>query len=448
MEKKLLLKIVLLLSLILNGCGKEFLEKKRNANQVVPSKVADYQAILDNRTNINNNYSAQLMIIGTDEYILTDEAWNAIGSTYSYLKNGYIWADNVYEANDVNDWNKGYQLILYANMALDVEKVKPTNTEEIKEWNNVKGQALFHRAFAFYQLAQTFCAPYDLMTADKKQGIPLRTNYDVSVKPERGTLKQVYDMILQDLNKSVDLLPDLQPNNYRPSKIAAYALLARIYREIDQWNEALACAEKVLQVKNQLLDYNDFRNVNRYTFGGLKNGLDNKEIIFYCFSSSGYLRLIAKLPENWHDEVFGEDGDLRPSLFFKDNGLYFGSYAGGEYFTGLAIDEVLLIRAECYVRMNEIPKAVQDLNNLRKNRFTKESYRSISDQTKESLLASVLLERKRELYMRGNRWSDLRQLNLDDPKNRVTLERKINGTEYRLEPNGPKWIWPFPDVEQ
>lgn len=447
MKNNYIISIGIWAALSFCSCGKEFLDYKRDSNQVIPSKISDYQALLDNSFVMNSTASFELSIIGSDEYVLSDKAWEAISPEYySHVKNGYIWADNVYEGKDVADWNWGYQRILYANMALDVEKIKP-NDHDLAEWNNVRGQALFHRAFTFYQLAQTFCGAYDAPTVETSEGLPLRTNYDVSVGYGRGTLKEVYELILKDLNKSIDLLPDMQVNNYRPSKTAVYALLARVYRDMELWDEAFQCSEKVLSVRNGLLDYNDFRNNTAYTFEGLNKGLNNREIIFYCHTGSGYIITNGMLHDRWLKDVFTEKNDLRKELYFKEDNRYFGSYASINYFTGLAVDEILLIRAECNVRKGDFSNALNDLNHLRRHRFLKGSYEDIKDAVKEALLVLIDLERKRELYMRGIRWSDLRHQNLREGEG-ITLERHLNGRIYLLEPHDPAWVWPLPEVEK
>jgi hypothetical protein len=53
-------------------------------------------------------------------------------------------------------WNNLYTLIEYANIVLDGLKTIDQNTTG---YNNLKGQALFYRAFSFYTLAQLFCKP-------------------------------------------------------------------------------------------------------------------------------------------------------------------------------------------------------------------------------------------------------------------------------------------------
>jgi hypothetical protein len=62
---------------------------------------------------------------------------------------------------------------------------------------------------------------------------------------------------------------------------------------------------------------------------------------------------------------------------------------------------------------------------------------------KREILKFILQERKKELYMRGLRWDDLRRLNKES-ENAITLIRKIDDESFILEPKDPRWVWPIP----
>lgn len=430
---------------LLCGCSQDYLDIKRNANQVVPVTISDYQAILDYNDVLNNKASFELVTIGTDEYELSDELWSGINMVYyPHVKNGYIWARDVYNGQQVNDWNWAYERIMYCNMALDVRKLTP-EASQIEDWKNVQGQALFHRAYTFYQLCQAFCEIYDPETAGTSMGIPLRMDYDLLERYDRANLEHVYRTIIDDLVEASDLLPYSQSINYRPSKLAAFALLARISRELNKWDEAQQYAENVLQTNNFLLDYNDLTSSGRYTFEPYNNGLHNGEVIFYSQTSSGFIMANAVVPVDWY-MLFNEMGDLRKEFFFNDEGQFIGSYAASNYFTGLAIDEVLLIRAECYLRKGELESAKTDLNYLRKHRFSPAGYKIIDDDNIDILRAILDSERKKQLYMRGVRWTDLRILSRD-LEDWDGIKRIIAGQEYKLSSKDPNWVWPIPQNE-
>ena len=152
---KLKYYFLLLLPLFVS-CKKDFLEAKPDKTLVVPSTLKDFQALLDN-TNIMNSWMPYLGEIGSDDYYLQDATWNAF--SYAPEKNGYIWAKDIFEGNTSADWEYMYRIVFYANNVLEgLEKLK--NTDDPAKYNDIKGSAFFFRAYAFYQVAQLFCAPY------------------------------------------------------------------------------------------------------------------------------------------------------------------------------------------------------------------------------------------------------------------------------------------------
>lgn len=438
--------IVFLACIVLVGCGKDFLDIKRNANQVVPQTIADHQAILDWSLVMNQTASFTMVCLGTDEYYIKDEVWNSISGANIYQKNGYVWAHDVYENNEVSDWNNAYQRILYANMALGVEQILPS-PDRRQAWNTVKGQALFHRAWTFYQLAQTFCRPYDERTADKDLGIPLRLDFDATLKVGRGTLRETYDRILEDLNEALSLLPESVQSNFQPSKAAAHALLGRIYLEQGDYVRSLDHSSEALRYKSELLDYNALDFSLYLTFSNYLYGNENPEVIFYNHSGSGTALGVTRLLVDTNLYALYNDADLRKKAFFDEKLNYTGRYSGSStLFTGLAVDELLLTRAECNLFLGKYEEVLSDLNYLLFHRYENGAFSPITELDPGKLMNIVLEERRKELYMRGTRWMDLRRLNRD-PAFAKTLVRNVNGQQYRLLPGDNRWVWPIPDNE-
>ncbi len=441
--KKVLFTILCSLPLLL-CCGKDFLDEKREANQVIPADIYDYQALLDNSTVMNKQAAFRLMTIGSDEYSYPQGVWETLSPiSYYYLKNGYIWSEDVYEGKDVPDWNNAYQTIMYANLALDA-KEPDSGGSGPEDWKNVRGQALFHRSFAYYQLVQTFCRPYDPNTARSDRGIPLRLDYDVTSEPSYGSVEDIYNRIIADLAESAALLPMSQATNYRPSKLSSYALMARIFREMNRWDEALEYADRILSVKKDLLDYNKVNAGATYPFDAMKKGMDNKEILFYCQSFGAPIMSKGEVNQNILDSY--EANDLRKNLYFKNGKRFYGSYAGSIFFNGLAMDEVFLIRAEARLRKGQNVAAKSDLEFLLTNRYKNGEF-GILPSDEGLLLDRISKERIKELYMRGTRWSDIRQQNLKDGS-KVVLTRQAAAQEYILLPDDPRWTWQWPDSEK
>src|SRR5690606_704360 len=112
-----------------------------------------------------------------------------------------------------------------------------------------------------------------------------------------------------------------------------------------------------------------------------------------------------------------------------------GSYQPiGSWFGGLAVDEVLLIKAECHTRLGDLPNALIQLNRLLSHRINRHVFEPLELSDSQDILNRVIAERKKELVFRGLRWSDLRRLN-QEPQFAVTMQRIIDGKRHELQPN-------------
>lgn len=140
-------------------------------------------------------------------------------------------------------WESHYKAIAGANAVLDVlDKWESEGTKLDATQRAVKGEALLIRSYCHFILAQVFCMPYGGDSYNQTQlGIPYIKSPETSVKPDysRGTLKDTYDMIRQDLLEGLDLVDNslyTQPK-YHFNKAAADAYAARFYlftREYDK----------------------------------------------------------------------------------------------------------------------------------------------------------------------------------------------------------------------
>lgn len=440
---------ILLAAFAISACGEDFLNIRRNANQVVPKTIADYQAILDVNSVMNNVPAHTLGVVGSDEYYVDDGMLESVGQ--SWQRNAYVWAVDVFEGQESLDWNRAYQRILYANMALGVRKITP-EFSEIESWNNVVGSALFFRALNHYQLAQLFMPPYDTLTASQDRALPLKLDYDVSISPTIPSAQVYYAQIVNDVREAIELLPDQSKNTFRPSKAAACALLVRCYLQMQRYKDAIEIADIGLALTNSLLDYNTLDLDKDYTFE-MDNGTSNPDVLFYSILAGQAIMTEERFNVDSILYEFYEDNDLRKRAFFRISPdlrvMYKGAYTGypsSSPFAGLTVSEMLISRAECHARIGNTEKALSDLNELLRNRFDKMHFQPVSLSTADELLRVILLERRKELYLRGLRWEDLRRLN-KDPRFAITLVREIDGRRHELVPLDPKWTWPIPDNE-
>jgi hypothetical protein len=425
------------------SCSKTtFLNTKPNASLIVPSSISDFQALLDNDVIMNgagnNGITPSLGEAGATDYYFPPNFFYILPLQQ---QNEYIWATDPYPAEYLNDWDYPYRAVFTANSALDgLSQISP-NSSDLSAYNNVKGSALFYRAFSFYNLAQAFAVPYDSSTASTDLGIPLRLTSDVNEKIYRSTILQTYNQVISDIKASTSLLPVIPLYGTRPCRGAAFALLARTYQTMSDFRNALLYSDSCLQINNTLIDYNTLNLSARYPIQRF-----NQENLFNCTIINNELFALPVVDSILLNSY--QPNDLRPSVYFGNllGYVYFGkSYDGSSsLYSGIAVDEVYLIHAEANARLGNAQDAINDLNTLLTKRFVTNSYTPYTTTNADSAVSIILTERRKELLLRGLRWTDLRRLN-NNPIYAVTLARASKGQTYTLPPNDPRYTWLIPD---
>lgn len=428
---------------VLCSCENGFLDAKPDKAILVPSDLEHYQALLDNARDIMNR-TPYLGEVGADDFYMADNTFESYAETD---QNAYIWADRIYSTPSISDWDLPYRQIFYANVVLD--GLKEYNSDDVQV-KNVKGLALFYRAWALFQVAQLFGLPYNPENAASTRGLPVRLSADVTLPSEIGSLQDTYERVRLDLKEAIPLLPIERPVYTRPTKTAGYALMARLSLVIQEYGKAKQYADSTLALQNELIDYNTVKPTTAQSFPDLyRNANKNPEVIFLSILvSNAYLGSSNNtLIDNSLYKMY-TDGDLRKLLFFDVRRQFRGSYIGQRFyqFSGLAVDEMILTRAEANARMGNTEAALNDLNRLMVNRWEKDKYEPVSINDPQELLEKIVGERRKELVARGIRWGDLKRLNQEVRFEKV-LKRNVNGKEYTLLPHDSRYALPPPDSE-
>ncbi len=447
MKRYIIILVSILAVVALHSCQKEFLDKKPNKALLVPTTLTDFQSLLDNLDVMN--VVPGIERIATDDLYTNDDGWQNYSTADQ--RNSYIWAKDIYEGSSSADWNIPYQQVFYANVVLDGLKKIDQKSTSVTDFNRVKGCALFYRAFAYYHLAQLFTKQYNTATARQDLGIPLHLTSDVNLRPGRGTVQDVYDRILQDLNESAALLPETATLKSRPTKPAALGFLSRVYLTIGDYANAQKSAADCLQLKNDLINYNDLDTTSSGPFPtDLPNG--NAEVLFHAVSLNYDF---AYSSETGVDSILLKaylPNDLRRPLIFYFASAPFVSFNNGYtnagFFAGVATDEIYLNQAEALARLNQGTEAMKILNLLLLKRFRTGTFTDLTAASSSEALNVILTERRKELFTNQGilRWVDLRRLNLDT-KYAITLKHIINGKVYTLLPNDVRYVYPIPDDE-
>lgn len=427
---------------------KKYLDEKPLKSVVIPTTLQDVQSLLDYPT-LTSNGPALIELVA-DNYYITTSDWQSLSSSSSSapLTLNYIWESNATPYSP--SWNNSYQFsIFYSNIVLDhLPKIKITTQEESNSFKSIKGTALFYRAFTFHELAQLYCPPYS-SSASTDLGLVLRLTSNVNEQSFRSTVQETYDKIIADLKEAVALLPKTTTYPTRPTKAAAYGLLARTYLSMRDYVNAGIYSDLSLQEYNILKNYN-----NQLPVGNPPFKTFNEEVIYHNTLSSVVLtqNTRAKIDSLLYKSY--DVNDLRRTLFFRPNaginsgtfgfrGSYHGNSNIGLVFDGITTSEMYLIRAECYARGGNKDAAIADLNTLMINRWSNNgSWIPFSAESADEAKNKILVERRKELVFRGLRWSDLQRLNLEGAD--ITLKRIIAGITYTLPPNDKRWVMLIP----
>lgn len=443
MKYSILIRLNLILFFFSSVSCEKYLEEKPFKYLTVPNKLEDLEAIL----NVNLLYfqNSSMPEVLADNYYVAESVWLAASEAHG--KFFYNWEPRVQSART---WNGLYNsMVYYPNVVLDQLRNFKETTENRNQYNNIKGQALFYRAFGFYQLAQLYCKPYS-ESSKTDPGIPLRTTASVDPPSVRANVQETYSKIIDDLVLTLDLLPHRSDVATKPTKAAVYGLLSRCYLSMRDYVNAGKYADLCLKEHSELIDYNDILS-EPFPFKRF-----NIETIYFSFCENTVS--ILHNPRARIDTLLYQsysNSDLRKKLFFKamtganlGSQQFYGSY-DSEYFpngvfNGITTGEMYLNRAECYARDGKKELALADLNTLLKNRWdNRVSYLSITAISADEALEKILIERRKELVYRGLRWSDLRRFNLEGRN--ITLERNVSGQKYVLPPNDSRWVLQIPD---
>lgn len=321
-------------------------------------------------------------------------------------------------------WRGSYFTILHTNKLLDNVAKGETNPVILQ----AKAEALFVRAFVYFNLVRFYAKPY-YQDAANSMGVMLITTAanGTSFQPSRASTKAIYDQIVNDLETAMPLFNVEKSNSYS-SKMAAAALLSRVYLymggTMQQPNAAFN--QKVVDNATQVINSNKYTLLQNDAYRNYykSSNAGNKEDIFACnadFINTSISQLYAYPPQiNYTGGYYRpsaellalvSSGDLRASHYVRNitPGLDKDTIATVKYmynynaiyskspFRHLRLAEVYLNRAEAYVKLGNNDAALKDVNLIRTRAGLPEV--TLSGQ---ALFDEILLQRRIELAFEGH----------------------------------------------
>lgn len=254
------------------SCGKSFLEVPPQGKLTREQVLVDPDAAQKLAAGVYNAMYSQ-GLLGVQ--------WVVLGSVASDdADKGSTPTDNGFNVGDVDNfsftsgtsifnsvWSAHYVGIARANSALSILD-ESTIDETLK--NHLIGEVKFLRALFYFNLVRAFGG------VPKLDRVPTLAEANSDEFQTRATADEIYQLITDDLQFSVDHLPekgDAGAQVGRATKGAAQALLAKVYMYLKDWQKAYDLSEAVITSN----DYNlatDYAGIFRET------GANNVESIF------------------------------------------------------------------------------------------------------------------------------------------------------------------------
>lgn len=418
---------------------------------VIPEKSEDYEKLLNYAQLMKSSESYPNFM--TDDVFLPyeDDMTGGVISLSLPDQNLYTFQSEVFGDGESDGlWEYSYNRIYYYNVIIEEIMNATNDTEQHKL--QLRAEALVGRAFEYLTLVNAYAKHYDPATATTDPGVPLMLDKNINkTNLQRASVQAVYDQIKKDLDEAAKNLPDKPAlNAYRASKPVGYGMLARMYLYMGNYSEALKNAELSLENNSTLLDWKPYNVVDPEKYIGridLPDGDENPENIYIRLAPYVFGMSTSAYASDELAALYDQEKDKR----FLLNFTYYIGGTDTEYplwapyiyaNMAMATPEMYLIAAECEARIGDKDKAVDYINTLRDNRIIDNVHLTVAD-NKEALRL-VLDERRREMPLLGcTRLIDLKRLNRE-PEFAKTIVHEVNGVEYKLEPNSPKYVLPIP----
>lgn len=453
--KQLIYTCVLMCCVMCSSCN-DYLDIVPKGNKI-PTTLADYEALLRDEYTIGQTPISNALYLLNDYYVTVSNL-----NSPTLTRANYMW-DETADRILLNNADESTYYQLYAAISscnLIVENVPSATEATDAERAEVIAYAKVIRSLCYFVLANYYADTYDAATAGEKLSVPLITSANINAPSQQVTIQAIYDFIIQGVQEAIDGgLPEQSMTVLHPNLGAAYALLARVYLQMQNYSEALSYANLALEQNDQLYDWNAYYDEHRSTienpedYTGLPTPTDYSYVENYYFrcgnGSPNYTTNELNIPVERAERF--EEGDARFlsrwKLYSQNQDTYYRGVGNG-YFNwgGLTTTEVYLIKAECQARLaqgGDFTEAMNTLNAVRQTRIRPEVYQPLTASTLTEAIELIRRTKDNELIFSIVPFADARRFNQEGTYAR-TMTKTYEGETYTLRPDSHLWTMPFP----
>ena len=453
--KQLIYTCVLMCCVMCSSCN-DYLDIVPKGNKI-PTTLADYEALLRDEYTIGQTSISNALYLLNDYYVTVSNL-----NSPTLTRANYMW-DETADRILLNNADESTYYQLYAAISscnLIIENVPSATEATDAERAEVIAYAKVIRSLCYFVLANYYADTYDAATAGEKLSVPLITSANINAPSLQVTIQAIYDFIIQGVQEAIgEGLPEQSMTVLHPNLGAAYALLARVYLQMQNYSEALSYANLALGQNDQLYDWNAYYDEHRSTienpedYTGLPTPTDYSYVENYYFrcgnGSPNYTTNELNIPVERAERF--EEGDARFlsrwKLYSQNQDTYYRGVGNG-YFNwgGLTTTEVYLIKAECQARLaqgGDFTEAMNTLNAVRQTRIRPEVYQPLTASTLTEAIELIRRTKDNELIFSIVPFADARRFNQEGTYAR-TMTKTYEDETYTLRPDSHLWTMPFP----
>ena len=399
------------------GCG-GYLNVKPQG-EVIPETDEEFAAIVHNRLRDIEG--------GGDEYVIgnMDAIKHLEGCADNLDANIRVSSNLTFFAGEEIDsrqraYEDSWEIVRDCNIV--IENLKGRDSDVAK---GALAAAYSMKGIVYYNLLREFCQPWDNSTSGKLPGIPVVDNFSINDKPTRGTMAQTYEYARAQLESALALNPTDPKYVFTEWVIKAYE--AKLDFWCQKWDSVISLCEDIIAHSGfSLTPISEYAGMinSQYDAVGeviVRSHINNSSELDWYFSyTKGYL---ASRPASARlIRLFGDDPakDVRYAASFDSKRMNVKTPE-----CKVRLSEIVLMLAEAYCHKGNDEATLRWLNELRRNRIegvqdltmsslpdVREDDRIVVDCEGEAvtpLLQAIFDERRKELYMEGDRWYELKR---------------------------------------
>lgn len=404
-----------------------------------------------------------------------------MGILFNAVMSDEVAVSEFYNSATVHEWQFGttdvpirdnftainlyYRIIDRANrvlQALPAAQALRTGDDALK--NRLRGEALFLRAFAHFELYRYYADNYD------PNKLAMAYMEEPSLTPAvRITQGPYFQKLTADMAAAKPLVPSTAADVYRTNAIAVSGLQARVALYMRDWNNAITFATEYINAI-PLASMSAFPNIwkdattaevafklrRTNTIGGRIGSLFRG-----TSANATAIGTVTWKPSEKIWTAYDQTNDIRFASYFKDEPILaaagrpsrlIAKYSGGPYGTPtenvadakvFRTAEMYLIRAEARAETNDLVGAAADLNALRAARIA--GYTPVTFATKQAAIDAIMFERFKELAYESHRFWDLKRKNM--PVTRLAVDAP-NANAMTLPAGNFRFLLPIPESER